>query len=144
MVAEKEDVRATGSEKAKAVTLLLVSPDRDPLSQFASKLQEEEDVDLFWAESGQAALDRVAEGDIKLVVTDEHLGDMTGLELASKMLRIDPRVNCAAMSPLSPADFHEAGEGLGLMARLPVQPGREDAQVLLQHLRNIMGLTASE
>ena len=121
--------------------LLLVSPEKDSLSELASFSLEQGDVDLSWAESGAAALEMVSDGDIDLVITDERLGDMSGLEFASKLLTVDPRINCAAVSRLSHDDFHEASEGLGVMAQLPIQPGRGDAKELLQRLRDIKGLT---
>ncbi|MFC1821433.1 response regulator [Thermodesulfobacteriota bacterium] len=123
--------------------LLLVSPKKNSLSELASVLREFEGVDFSWAESGEEALGIASDTAIDLVVTDERLGDMTGLEFASRLLSVDPRINCATVSNLSPEDFHEAGEGLGLMAQLPAQPNKEDAEGLLQRLRNLKGLTGS-
>ena len=74
------------------------------------------------------------------MVTDERLGDMTGLEFAGRLLSVNPIINCAPVSRLSPEDFHEVSEGLGLMAQLPVQPSKEDAEKLLQRLRNLKSL----
>ena len=138
---KKENEGAEKFQEANMLKLLLVSPNRDALSDLASVLAEYDDVDFSWAESGEATLDMVSGGGIDLVVTDERLGDMTGLEFASRLLTVDPRINCASVSRLSPDDFHEASEGLGLMAQLPIQPGREDAEGLLQRLRKIKGLT---
>ncbi len=120
--------------------LLLVSPNRAPLSGFASALVEHGDVDLSWAESGEKALDIASYSAIDLVVTDERLGDMTGLEFAGRLLSVNPMINCASVSHLSPEDFHEVSEGLGLMAQLPIQPGKEDAKKLLQRLRQLKNL----
>jgi len=50
-------------------------------------------------------------------------------------------ITCASVSSLSPEDFHEASEGLGLMAQLPIQPGKEHAEELLQRLRYLKNLT---
>jgi CheY-like chemotaxis protein len=122
--------------------LLLVSPNKGSLSGLASALAKHGDVDLSWAESGGKALNMVSDAAFDLVVTDERLGDMTGLELAGKLLSVNPMINCAAVSPLSSEDFHEASEGLGLMAQLPIQPGREQAGELLQRLRYLKNLTA--
>ena len=121
--------------------LLLVSPDENSLSGLASALKEHEDVDICWADSGERALDIASDPAIDLVVTDELLGDMTGFEFASRLLSVNPRINCASVSNLSPEEFHEASEGLGLMAQLPIHPNKEDANKLLQHLRNLKGLT---
>ena len=122
--------------------VLLASPHKESLAGLASALAEHEDVQVSWAESGIQALDTISEATIDLVVTDEKLEDMTGLELADKLLSVNPMVNCVAVSPLSPEEFHEASEGLGLMAQLPVQPGKEQAQELLSKLKKLKNLTA--
>jgi CheY-like chemotaxis protein len=121
--------------------LLLVSPNKASLSGLASALAEHGDVDLSWAESGEKALEIASDTAIDLVVTDERLGDMTGLEFAGRLLSVNPIINCASVSHLSPENFHEVSEGLGLMAQLPIQPSKEDAEELLQHLRHLKSLT---
>jgi len=121
--------------------LLLVIPNKASLSGLASALAEHGDVDLSWAESGEKALDIASDTAIDLVVTDERLGDMTGLEFAGRLLSVNPIINCASVSHLSPENFHEVSEGLGLMAQLPIQPGKEDAEELLQHLKHLKSLT---
>ena len=120
--------------------LLLVSSNKDALSDFASALVQHSDVDLSWAASGEIALGIVSEAAVDLIVTDETLGDMTGLEFAGRLLEVNPFVNCATMSCLSPEKFHEASEGLGLMTQLPARPGKAHAEDLLQRLRDLKDL----
>lgn len=122
--------------------LLLVSPDKDSLSGLASALEKDDNVDLSWAGSGARALEIILDTVVDLVVTDEKLGDMTGIEFARRLLSVNPVINCASVSPLSPKDFHEASEGLGLLAQLPTRPGEEDAKDLLQRLKNLKNLAA--
>jgi len=125
--------------------LLLVTPNKDSLSLLASTLAAQSGVDLSWAQSGGKALDMISDTAFDLVVTDEKLGDMTGLEFAARLISINPMLNCAATSSLSPEDFHEASEGLGLMDQLPLRPGKEEADNLLQcliDLKNRMGNTS--
>jgi len=119
---------------------LVVSPNRDSLSVFAATLKSHNDVDLFWVESGGMALETLSDTNFDLVVTGEKLGDMTGFELAGKLISVNPMINCAVMSDLSPEDSHEAREGLGLMAQRPVQPGKEKTEELLQRLKNLKNL----
>ena len=121
--------------------LLLVSPDQDALSGLASALVKHTDVDLSWAESGAAALQRASTTPFDLIITAEKLGDMTGLELAGRLLNVNPMINCASVSRLSPAKFHELSEGLGIMGHLPVQPGKEHAEELLRRLKYVKSLT---
>jgi len=117
--------------------LLLVTTNKDSLSALASALEKHSEADLSWAESGGKALEIASDIPVDLVVTDEKLGDMTGLQLAFKLLSINPMINCAAVSSLSHDDFHEASEGLGLLAQLPFQPGAEQTEALLQRLKDL-------
>ena len=119
------------------IRLLMVTPARDSLAGFASVLERKDEVELSWAESGGGALDIVADTPVDLVVTDEFLGDMTGLELAERMLSVNPMIHCAAVSTLSSKAFHEASEGLGVLAQLPAGPGEEQAEELLQRVVDI-------
>ena len=123
--------------------LLLVSPDNKSFSGLASALKEEDEVELSTAESGEKALAMVSESMFDLVVTDENLGDMTGLAMAKRLISLNPMINCVAVSSLPPEEFHEASEGLGLMDQLPVRPGAEDAEKLLRNLRHIKGASGS-
>ena len=120
--------------------ILVVSPNRDALSVLASTLKKHNDVDLFWVESGGKALETVSNTTFDLVVTEERLEDMTGFELAGKLISVNPMINCAVISTLSPEDFHEASEGLGLLAQLPAQPTKEHTEELLQRLKNLKDL----
>ena len=52
-------------------------------------------------------------------------------------------INCAVVSTLSSADFHEASEGLGILMQLPAEPGKKEADQLLEHLKKIQSYTKS-
>ena len=119
--------------------LLLVSNNIESFPEFGSALKEN-DTEMFCAESGETALKMVKDNAIDLVITDKEIGDMSGLAFAKRLISTSPMTNCAAVSSLPEKDFHEASEGLGLMDHLPVNPGKSDAEVLLQNLRRIKGL----
>jgi len=123
------------------IKLLLVTPDKGPFNEFALALAHNDDVELSWAESGQRALDMLSNTPLDLVVVDEKLGDMTGMEFIETLVSVNPMINCAAVSPLPSDEFHEISEGLGILAQLPVQPGANDAENLLKllfHLKNLL------
>ena len=122
--------------------VLVASANKEPFSDFTSALAELGDVELAWADSGKAALDMASTTPVDLVVADQTLGDMTGLELAGKLLSVSPMINCAAVSNLSSEAFHEASEGLGVLAQLPLKPDRKHAEELLQRLKHIKDLSA--
>ena len=121
-------------KEASMIRLLLVTPARDSFEVLASALEGKDEVELSWAASGGKALHMVADTLVDLVVADEFLGDMTGLELAERMLSVNPMIHCAAVSTLSSKQFHEASEGLGLLAQLSAVPDKERAEDLLQRL----------
>ncbi|MEN8245861.1 MAG: response regulator [Thermodesulfobacteriota bacterium] len=91
-------------------------------------------------DSGQQTLDTVSEKTFDLLVADETLGDMAGLELIESVIMTQPMLNCAAVSSLSKEDYHEASEGLGVLMQLPSEPGKEDADALMKHLNKIQSI----
>ena len=121
------------------LNILLASRDKTSMAALKAGL-EENDVQTTWVETGGYALSMIAERDFDLVITDENLGDMTGLEFIKTVITQKPMVNCAAVSTLLPDDFHEASEGLGILLQLPVRPGPEYAKELLGHLKKILDL----
>ena len=98
---------------------------------------EESNGQVTCLESGQQVLDAVSEKNFDLLVADETLGDMSGLELIESVIMSQPMLNCAAVSSLSKEDYHEASEGLGILMQLPSAPGREEADALMKHLNKI-------
>ncbi|MGD2149831.1 MAG: response regulator [Desulfobacterales bacterium] len=123
------------------IRLLLVTPYRTSLLEMASAMDNYDDVEFTWTESGQKALDKLSESSVDLVVTDNELGDMTGLEFAEKLLRVNPMINCAVLNSLPSDEFHEVSEGLGVFAQLPLRPSKDDAENLLNRLKNLKDLT---
>jgi len=124
------------------IRLLLVTPHKNTLLELALAMEKHDDVELTWTESGQKALNMLSETSVDLVVTDEELGDMTGLEFAEQLLRVNPMINSAVLSSLPSDEFHEASEGLGVLAQLPLRPAKKDAEKLLKGLKNLKDLTA--
>ena len=92
--------------------LLMVTPDKAPFIEFALVLVQNDDIELSWAESGQRALDMLSGSPLDLVVVDEKLGDMTGIEFIEALVSVNPMINRAAVSPLPSDEFHEACFGI--------------------------------
>ena len=122
------------------IKILLVTSEKEPFSEFVGVLKQKDDVELSRASTGHEALAVVSENPVDLVVVNENIGDMTGIEFMKKLLPINPMINSAAVSPQSPEEFHEASEGLGVLMQLPVSPGRLDAENLLQRLNDLKNL----
>ena len=122
------------------VKLLVVSDKRNFISTVSKYSGKAE---IYRANSGKEALEMIVDKTINLVITDESLGDMTGLEFAKKLISINPMVHCTVVSSLSTEDYHEASEGLGLMKQLPVQPEKRHIEQLLFQVDKIMQMTGS-
>ena len=119
------------------IRILLAGRDNVTMSDLKTWLTDS-DVQISRTDSGSNGMSMVSENMFDLVVTDENLGDMTGLEFIRKVVAKNPMVNCAAVSSLAPEDFHEASEGLGILMQLPARPGKEHAEILLDHLKKIL------
>jgi two-component SAPR family response regulator len=122
--------------------VLLVSSERANFSNLENALTENEAV-VTRVRSGQDVILEIADRPYDLVIADEHLSDMTGLELARKAVLINPMVNFSVVSRLSQEDFHEASEGLGILMQLSVDPGSEEADILLKNLKSILQITGN-
>lgn len=120
--------------------LILVDSAGDTFSKMLPALQEDKRVLLCQADSGIAAFDALSRGAWDLALPDEQLTDMTGLEFARRLVARYPLVNCALVSSMADTEFHEATEGLGIIAKLPPDPDQDHAGELLQKLESILRL----
>jgi CheY-like chemotaxis protein len=119
------------------IDILLVCRNKSALSPFDAGLATH-GVNITWADSGTIGITMVTNSSFDLVVSDENLGDMTGLEFVRKAVARNPTINFAVVSSLSSEEFHEAGEGLGILTQLPIKPGQEHANMLMRQLNDIL------
>jgi len=120
--------------------ILLITPRPQGLASFTRALSSDPGVRLESVGSGAEALDVVRTTPPHLAVIDADLPDTKPMGLVQGMLTVNAMVNTAIVSPLSEEEFHEASEGLGILTRLPLDPGGHDAEALLVKLRKVMGL----
>lgn len=110
--------------------ILIASARPDALAGFIAALAEAGSrVDI--APSAKAAQEAVGHEPPTLCLVDGDLPDMKALGLVSRLIEINACVTSAVVSSLSDEAFHEAGEGLGILMRLPPHPGPAEAQTLL-------------
>ena len=119
------------------IKTLLVARDRASMSELEAGLLKH-DIEIAWAGTSSKAMTMIAEQSFDLVITDENLGDMTGLEFIRLVVSKMPMVNCAAVSSLPSEDFHEKSEGLGILMQLPLRAGQEHAEILVGKLKSIL------
>ena len=120
--------------------IVLATARPQALEAFAAALSSNPEVQVQFAPSGAAALDATRTAVPQLVIIDKGLSDAEPLELVQKLLMANAMVNTAVVSPLSEDEFHEASEGLGVLVRLPEDPGAAEAADLLNKLQTVLGL----
>jgi len=120
--------------------ILLVSRNTENFTDLISTFKGYEDIELEFSGSGEEALALIPVKEVDLVISEEDLGDMTGIELVKRILRVNFMINFAVVSGLSPDEFHEATEGLGVMTQLTKRPGKKDAEDMIKTLKQIKGV----
>jgi DNA-binding response OmpR family regulator len=120
--------------------ILIVTTDRDSLSPFAASLEESHEVRVAWAATGEEAIADVRKNAPLGVIIDENLLDMPGLDLVRRILPINALIHPVVISDLPPDAFHEASEGLGILAQLAPKPSPSDARTVLARLRKMSSL----
>ncbi|MBI9084837.1 MAG: hypothetical protein JEZ11_14690 [Desulfobacterales bacterium] len=74
-----------------------------------------------------------------LLVIDAMVDGSDALAVARQVIAVNAMINMAVVSDLSEDDFHEASEGLGIMARIPASPGAKEADMLVGLLKQMPG-----
>ena len=124
---------------------IFVSRDRDVFSDLEQTLIRNH-MDVEWIDTGKQLLSLLSEQrtdkQLGLVIVDGNLPDENTRDLVEKIIMQSPMTNCVATSSLSPKDFHETFEGLGVLMQLPLKPNEQDAQKLVTHLNKILDMTA--
>ncbi len=118
--------------------ILLATARPEALHSFAEALSSDPDVRLDRVASGAEALSAVRTSSPHMVIIDIELPDYRPLELVTELIMVNAMVGTAVVSSLSDHQFHAASEGLGILGRLPVEPGPADAANLLQSLMNVV------
>jgi len=119
---------------------IVLATDRlEAIQAFVEALSSNPEVRLQHVTSGAEVLEAVSVSAPHLVIIDSGLANTEPLELVKKLLMVNAMMNMAVVSPLSEAEFHEASEGLGVLGRLPKEPGESDAADLLHRLKKVLG-----
>jgi DNA-binding response OmpR family regulator len=119
--------------------ILLTTARPEAFHSFSETLLSDSGVRLHQVASGAEALSAVRASSPNLVVIDSDLPDAKPLDLVMELLKVNAMVNTVVVSPLPEEEFHEASEGLGVLGRLPVEPGENDALEMLGKLRKVLG-----
>ncbi len=117
--------------------ILIVGGDPTIMGDFVRVLSQKNGNRISWTYSAREALAIMDREKIDTVVVDENLVKVDGIDLVGEIMKAHPMVNCAVISSLPVAEFHEATEGLGVFMQLPPQPGAQHAEKMLQLLETI-------
>lgn len=116
--------------------ILLVSPEKKIFKTLELSFSEN-GFTTEWTGTAENALNLITEKKFNLVILHEQLPDMTGRKLVEKIITLNAMMNCVVLSNFSEEDFHEAYEGLGVLMRFPLMPGKEEGDRLFDHLARI-------
>jgi DNA-binding NtrC family response regulator len=119
---------------------LLVGKNPGSLAGFADELSRRKELKVSRVISSKDAWEILGKSRVDVVVTDQELADGAALPFVHELTRRYPLINCAMVSSISPKDFHELTEGLGIFMQLPVDPGVEEAAKMVQLLESIDAL----
>jgi len=122
------------------LTIVFVAKDFSRFSVLVDRLKQEQDVELVPVATGKAGLDTLRGKRLDLVIVDEQLDDMSGIDFVKQFVNVNPLANTAIVGSLPEDDFHEVTEGLGVLMQLPPHPGKTDAERLLTVLAKISSL----
>lgn len=120
--------------KTKPLKLLLLSAKPSTLAELFQALLKFPAATVDQVDSAEQGWQTIQTNAIDVLVVDERLGKISGLDFVRAVVSTYPMINCALVSPLSHEDFHEASEGLGVFMQLPVAPGAEEATRMMELL----------
>lgn len=117
--------------------ILAVSSDELVFNKMNQYLSKHEDVTVTSIHTGDEALKKIKDTSFDLVIAEETLSDMGGVDFVKKCIAINFMINCVLTGSKTPEKFHEDTEGLGVLMQLPASPNREDVEQLLKYLDKI-------
>jgi CheY-like chemotaxis protein len=122
------------------LTIVFIAKDFSRFGPLVYRLRRERHVELIPVVTGAAGLGQLRGKPIDLVIVDEQLEDMSGIEFVRRLITVNPLANTAIVGALTEENFHEVTEGMGVLMQLPRQPTEQDAETLLALLAKISGL----
>ena len=127
-------------EEMKDLKVILVSKEADYFNEFSSALDDCTSLKISCITSGTEALAAAGESGVDVVAAAETVAEGSGLDLIKQLVKKNPFINTALVSPLSHEDFHEVTEGFGVFMQLSPQPGKGDADTFCELLAKIYGI----
>ena len=117
--------------------ILFVTARKNNFTEFMDGLTREETVEIVTVVSSDEAIGSLSGPIPDLVIIDEEVDGISGMKIARDILMKNAMVNQVLVSSLSPEEFHEASEGLGIMVQLPPEPDAAQAKNVLGILKKM-------
>jgi len=118
--------------------ILIVTPRTAALDAFADALALGVGVELRFADSWPNARAAVQAMPPAFAVIDQGLEAGEPLALAKQLVMVNAMINVAVVSGLDAAAFHDAAEGLGILAPVPATPSAQDGAKLAEVFRRFL------
>lgn len=119
--------------------LVFAGQDASAFRELAAALSDRSGLTILSTPSPEETWQVLNNGPIDILIADERVGTIDGEAFVKEVISTYPLINCGLVSPLAPAAFHEATEGLGLFHQLPLHPGAEEAAGLLAAIDKLYG-----
>ncbi|TVR00284.1 MAG: response regulator [Desulfovibrionales bacterium] len=119
--------------------LIATNRSEKKFASFCDALQNGvENVELLFTNNWSNGLAAVKAMPTGFLILDQGLPEGEPFELIRQLLSVNPAVNCIVVTDLDKESFHEAGEGLGIFAQLPVEPSFADGEDLARRIQWFM------
>jgi DNA-binding response OmpR family regulator len=114
--------------------ILLVTSRPAQLKEFVQTLDRDKETVVVTVESIQEAILAAEELRPLLVIVDDQVWGVAGLDIIRRLIEVNAFIQTAVISELSDREFHNRSEGLGILSKLPLIPMKNDAQKLIKQL----------
>ena len=139
-VAEPAQAGAVAGVEAKMLRIIFAAKNYAGFGDLVERLRQEPEIELIPVSTASSVKKTLTEQEIHLIIAAEELEDCSGADCIRKVAMQFPLVHTALCSPLDDKAFHAATEGLGVLLQLPPQPGRVDAERILERMAHIASL----
>ena len=118
--------------------IVLVTPEPNHFQDLAKELESNTQVRINWTTSRAEAIETASKEMPELMIIDAHVDNISGLDnLVRELIMVHAGIHLAVVSNLSAEEFHEASEGLGILAQLTPNPDASAAKHLLSQLERL-------
>jgi ActR/RegA family two-component response regulator len=118
--------------------ILIATRRAEELAPFADALAAGVGAELRFTDDWPNTLAVARDMPPAFAVLDEGLAGGGPLELAREIMRANAMINVAVVSAFDAKAFHEAAEGLGILAPVPARPTAADGETLAAIFRRFL------